>query len=269
MTQHNFAPDFNPDDRDGADLPLIMRALHSTHIGTSAPSYAVKGTVWLKEITNPAPMIEIYLHDGSDDHLVATLDSLTTSFNLSDSMFADKTEAETAQNDTKAMSAVRTYEQISKIFSGSVAFFAVPTPPLGWIKANGAELSRTTYSDLFAVIGTSFGQGDGVATFNIPDLRGEFLRGWDDGRGVDAGRGFGTWQQSTRVYGAAYQPGVGFGNSFYDADVAPALDADGNTPLLTGSGGHASRVSNGPAAWAREGRYIRPRNQALLACIKY
>ena len=49
--------------------------------------------------------------------------------------------------------------------------------PQGWLYCNGAAVSRTTYAELFAVIGTSFGTGDGSTTFNIPDLRGEFLRG--------------------------------------------------------------------------------------------
>ena len=57
----------------------------------------------------------------------------------------------------------------------------------GWLKANGAAVSRTAYGDLFAKIGTVFGSRDGSTTFNLPDLRGEFIRGWDNGRGVDSG----------------------------------------------------------------------------------
>lgn len=78
--------------------------------------------------------------------------------------------------------------------SGTVLYFAGRTAPAGWLKANGAAISRTAYAALFAAIGTTYGAGDGRSTFNLPDLRGEFLRGWDDGRGVDAGRGFGSAQ---------------------------------------------------------------------------
>ncbi|MCK9131735.1 phage tail protein [Haemophilus influenzae] len=70
--------------------------------------------------------------------------------------------------------------QISELV-GEVAFFARTTPPSGWLKANGAAVSRTTYAALFAAIGTTFGAGDGSSTFNLPDLRGEFVRGLDDG----------------------------------------------------------------------------------------
>ena len=78
--------------------------------------------------------------------------------------------------------------------SGAVLYFAGRTAPAGWLKANGAAVSRTAYAALFAAIGTTYGAGDGRSTFNLPDLRAEFIRGWDDGRGVDVGRVFGSAQ---------------------------------------------------------------------------
>ncbi|MFC2714728.1 MAG: phage tail protein, partial [Kingella denitrificans] len=78
--------------------------------------------------------------------------------------------------------------------SGTVLYFAGQTAPAGWLKANGAAVSRTAYAALFAAIGTTYGLGDGRSTFNLPDLRGEFLRGWDDGRGVDSPRPMGSAQ---------------------------------------------------------------------------
>ena len=78
--------------------------------------------------------------------------------------------------------------------TGSVHLMASTTAPSGYLKCNGAAVSRTTYADLFNEIGTAFGAGDGSSTFNVPDLRGEFVRGWDDSRGIDSGRNFGTAQ---------------------------------------------------------------------------
>lgn len=78
--------------------------------------------------------------------------------------------------------------------AGLVAHFARSTAPAGWLKANGAAVSRSAYAELFAAIGTTYGAGDGFTTFNLPDLRGEFVRGWDDGRGVDGGRELGSGQ---------------------------------------------------------------------------
>jgi microcystin-dependent protein len=78
--------------------------------------------------------------------------------------------------------------------AGVVQMFACAAPPAGWLKANGALVSRTTYSNLFAAIGVVWGAGDGSTTFALPDLRGEFIRVWDDSRGIDAGRTFGSAQ---------------------------------------------------------------------------
>ena len=78
--------------------------------------------------------------------------------------------------------------------TGSVHMMATTTAPSGYLKCNGTAISRTTYAALFAIIGTTHGAGDGSSTFNVPDLRGECVRGWDDSRGIDNGRNFGTSQ---------------------------------------------------------------------------
>lgn len=78
--------------------------------------------------------------------------------------------------------------------AGLIAHFARNSAPAGWLKANGSAISRSAYADLYAALGTVFGPGDGFTTFNLPDLRGEFIRGWDDARGVDGGRAFGSSQ---------------------------------------------------------------------------
>lgn len=83
--------------------------------------------------------------------------------------------------------------------AGTVIYTARSTAPTGYLKANGAAVSRTTYSTLFAAIGTTYGSGDGSTTFNLPDLRGEFVRGVDDGRGVDTGRTLGSTQGSANL----------------------------------------------------------------------
>lgn len=56
--------------------------------------------------------------------------------------------------------------------------FAASTAPDGWLICDGRTVSRTTYSALFASIGTSYGSGDGATTFNLPDFRWTFLRGY-------------------------------------------------------------------------------------------
>ena len=80
------------------------------------------------------------------------------------------------------------FQIVAGVPSGSVFCMAVATVPSGYLECNGAAVSRTTYAALFAIIGTAYGTGNGSSTFNLPDLRGEFVRGFDNGRGVDNGR---------------------------------------------------------------------------------
>jgi microcystin-dependent protein len=156
---------------------------------------------------------------------------------------------------------------------GEVAFFALNTPPSGWLKANGALVSRTTYAALFAAIGTTFGVGDGSTTFALPDLRGEFPRGWDDGRGVDSGRNFGTAQldQMQRITGVVdiqrSQLGTisgAFSGSTQVGDARTALQS-GTYPRVDFDSANSpdARVS------ATTSGETRSRNVALLACIKF
>lgn len=71
---------------------------------------------------------------------------------------------------------------------GSVVDFAGATAPSGWMLCYGQAISRTTYASLFAVIGTTFGVGDGSTTFNLPDLRGRVTAGKDNMGGTAASR---------------------------------------------------------------------------------
>ena len=78
--------------------------------------------------------------------------------------------------------------------TGSVHVMATTTVPSGYLECDGSAVSRTTYADLFAIIGTTWGNGDGSTTFELPDLRGEFIRGWDNSKGTDSGRSFASSQ---------------------------------------------------------------------------
>jgi len=75
--------------------------------------------------------------------------------------------------------------QESGVPAGTISAFAGTSVPDGWLLCDGSEISRTTYPDLFTTVGGSWGYGDNSSTFNLPDLRGVFLRGVDDGKGQD------------------------------------------------------------------------------------
>ena len=139
--------------------------------------------------------------------------------------------------------------------AGTVAYIAGSAAPAGWLKANGAEVSRTTYAPLFAAIGTRYGAGNGTSTFNLPDLRGEFIRGWDDGRGVDVGRAIGSHQLD------ALQQ--------HTHTIATRAQNNGGNAVARGEGGSWGAPSTEQVNTdARTAAETRPRNVALLAIIK-
>jgi phage-related tail fiber protein len=162
---------------------------------------------------------------------------------------------------------------------GQVCFFAMSTAPTGFLKCNGATISRTTYADLFAVIGTTYGSGDGSTTFALPDLRGEFLRSLDDGRGVDSGRAIGTTQtQKTEDHqhlipigwdsdGANVYTGTVGGGPSYGSEVISFAFTRLTNPGGVGTG--AGRFGYSRATLDGKSGETRPRNVALLACIKF
>ena len=91
------------------------------------------------------------------------------------------------------------FQIVAGVPSGSVFCMAVATVPSGYLECNGAAVSRTTYAALFAIIGTNYGTGNGSSTFNLPDLRGEFIRGFDNGRGADSGRSIASSQGASNA----------------------------------------------------------------------
>ena len=161
--------------------------------------------------------------------------------------------------------------------AGTVIWTARSSAPTGYLKANGAAVSRSTYATLFSAIGTIYGAGDGSTTFNQPDQRGEFVRGWDDGRGLDAGRSFASVQaqsyQSHQHTGST--AGAGAHSHGYSGNIAGRV-GNGISTAFSGNGiGDTSISINGVGDHAHAfttnasgGTETRPRNIALLACVK-
>ena len=150
---------------------------------------------------------------------------------------------------------------------GQVSFFAMAAAPSGFLGCDGRVVSRTQYAQLFSAIGTNYGAGDGASTFAVPDLRGEFIRSADRGRGVDSGRVIGSVQgdankahkhpiRTTSWAGVASSNAQGWPNNenhngFRTTDNNGLVTAGGDTQLIVPEGEAESR----------------PRNVALLACI--
>jgi len=222
MAQHDYVIDNQTAPNFRADLNNALSAIVSNNSGPSAPSDTYANMMWYDTTNNILKM-----RNEADDAWI----NIGTLNQTTDEFFPN-----------------------GAVPPGSVIYHAASAPPAGYLKANGAAVSRSTYSSLFSTIGTTFGSGNGSTTFNLPDLRGEFLRGWDDARGVDSGRGFGSYQAD------AFKAHTHRANNNFDFIVGQA----GGGRYGPGSiGGFANGLTT------EGGSETRPRNRALLACIKF
>ena len=163
--------------------------------------------------------------------------------------------------------------------TGSVHQMATTVVPAGYLKCNGAAISRTTYADLFAVIGTTWGAGDGSTTFNVPELRGEFVRGWDDGRGIDSGRSFASSQSSRNLahtHGATSTVNDPGHNHSYrrhaeverDGGNRDTADDDRENTANVNTSNATTGITVSTNIASSGGADARPRNIALMYVIK-
>lgn len=183
------------------------------------------------------------------------------------------------------------------LLPGTLLMYASPTAPPGYLVCNGDPISRRTYAALFEVIGTLYGEGDGETTFNLPNFCGEFPRGWDNGRGVDAERVFGSHQadslakhtheasiaeagghnhggatstngEHTHALGAVFEGGGGGGGGDLNKDYGKGArtQPDGiHQHSIQPDGVHQHAITIHKTG----GNETRPRNVAVLICIKY
>jgi microcystin-dependent protein len=161
--------------------------------------------------------------------------------------------------------------------AGAIEPFATEVAPPGWSAADGGELSRTSEPGLFAVIGTTFGAGNGVTTYNKPDLRGLFVRGWANGSGNDPDR-------ATRTNRGDGIAGDHVGTRQTDAFKLHGHPArfsggtsspDGNGGINLNNNGNSNHTFTGEptdtfgqAIGGSGGSETRPTNIALLYCIR-
>ncbi|MEN7433419.1 tail fiber protein [Chromobacterium sp. TRC.1.1.SA] len=162
----------------------------------------------------------------------------------------------------------------SVIPAGQIAYFASDKAPTGWLKCDGSYVPKASYASLYAAIQDRFPNPDPKRPntdpnnlFCLPELRGEFIRSLDDGRGVDAGRLVGAPQaQSIEAHGHGI-------NTIEVFNTAAFIINDNSGDGVVSADNSGPGISN-----LRTGRYFtertgggetRPRNVALLACIKY
>ena len=214
--------DYNIADQVGAtfraDLNNVLGDIQSTNRGSSEPTTKVNGKLWVNSNNNTLNMYDgtNFINLGKIDtaemgHATTASPSFTGTINSAGDIVMSGTgslqipKGTTAQRPTPATGDIRFNTTLTQfegyngsawgeiangVPAGSIFTFASTTVPSGYLECNGAAVSRSTYATLFAAISTTFGVGDGSATFNLPDLRGQFVRGWannatgtgDDGR---------------------------------------------------------------------------------------
>jgi microcystin-dependent protein len=156
--------------------------------------------------------------------------------------------------------------------AGTVVMFASQTAPNGWLECDGSDVSRSNFSDLFNNIGTSFGSGDGSTTFTLPDLRGEFVRGWDNGRGADSGRSFGSSQgDAIRNITGSFQHRSDSNTGQARGEIGAFTGQAANNPpgsAHSGGSNSARRVNFDASREVPTADENRPRNIALMYIIK-
>ena len=160
---------------------------------------------------------------------------------------------------------------------GEVIVFAGNKAPNGYLFADGREVSRQTYARLFNVIGTTFGEGNGSTTFNLPDLRGQFIRGLDNmgtesgAKGIDPGRLMGSLQEDATAIN-----GLSLAEDSHNHSAATS-SSGGHTHGYTDNGhthgiGSASTGTAGGSAfttanWDGVGGGIRPSQRSFTGLV--
>ena len=148
--------------------------------------------------------------------------------------------------------------------TGSIIAFAGINIPNGWLVCDGSAVDRSTYSELFDVISIYWGNGNGSTTFNLPDFRGRFLRGVDNGAGNDPNR-------STRF---SLNTGGNTGDNVgsYQNDELkshnhsiPMHNDGGNVGVRYQGGSPSSTIDSGSSG----GSETRPKNAGVIYIIKY
>ena len=286
-----------------ADLNVCLGDIQSSNSGSSAPTTTVAYKIWadtannLLKIRNSANNGWLTLGDLTDASNLGLATKASPTFSgtvtsagdliLTGTGSLQLPSGTTAQRPTPATGDIRFNTSLTQfegyngtgwgeiangVPAGSVFTFATTTVPSGYLECNGAAVSRSTYASLFSSISTTWGVGDGSSTFNLPDLRGQFVRGWDNSAGVDSGRSFASSQsdQNKAHNHSITDPGHTHSwdrqDSTDDAGYRPWPASNNDCNLFVAQTGSST---TGISIQNDGGTEVRVKNYALMYVIKF
>ena len=286
-----------------ADLNVCLGDIQSSNSGSSAPTTTVAYKIWadtannLLKIRNSSNNGWLTLGDLTDANNLGLATKASPTFSgtvtsagdivMSGTGSLQLPTGTTAQRPTPATGDIRFNTTLTQfegyngsawgeiangVPAGSVFSFATSTVPSGYLECNGAAVSRSTYASLFSSISTTWGVGDGSSTFNLPDLRGQFVRGWDNSAGVDSGRSFASSQSDQNK---AHNHSVTDPGHTHSWDRQDATTDDGYRPWPASNNdcnlfvAQTGSSTTGISIQNDGGTEVRVKNYALMYVIKF
>jgi microcystin-dependent protein len=236
----------------------------TAHTAAASFSTDLSAGYWLLVI-DVSSVTDLPTVQAEDTTMVVTYGSTTIDLKVGE--VATANIANLAVTGAKIAAGTITQDKISGgavVPVGSVIASSSATVPTGYLECDGAAVSRSTYSSLFSVISDDYGAGNGSTTFNLPDYRGQFLRGWAHGQTTDP-------DKATRT-----DRGDGTAGDYVGTKQADGFKAHVHYKGSNGDGsGTASQTFSSATAGddlntgSTGGNETRPTNVNVLFCIKY
>jgi len=277
------------DSSDPDSTPFVINSAGLVGIGTVAPAEALdiddNGKIQFSASGAPRTIISADATNSTidvrnDRNLVIRTNSTTVlTINDADATFTVPAVLPAAPTTTLQAATKGYVDGLTGAPAGIIMAFGGTAAPTGFLACDGSPVSRTIYAALFAAIGTTWGSGDGVNTFNVPDLRGAFLRGsGTSALDPSSPRSVGSFQAE------AYASHT-HSNTLSDAGHSHTVFGDTQGGFATGTAGLISRIATLTASdrtgttssnttgisisnAASGGAETRPDNYAVLYIIK-
>lgn len=234
-------------------------------------TYADGQVLGEQNLDNAFDSIEDFVNSGSisaeniqDNSITAA--ELQTATITNDKIAANAVTTPKIQDGSVTLSKLATDVMNAIVPTGMITAWAGDVAPTGWLICDGTAVSRTTYSTLYALVGNRFGQGNNTTTFNVPDLRGRFLRGADGGSARDPEAASRTAMNT----GGATGSNVGSvqNDDFAWTELRFRYGTDPSGGGLIPFGGNISTGTVTPTVPGKTGQETRPKNAYTNFIIK-